>query len=282
MREGAWVGRAPAGSGSGRHVAEGGLSAARAARCAALLRRRQPLFRAGAWRRAAASVAGAGAAQRASAGSESDRHDEEGGCRRLAWLEARLRCAAASLTADPAPGGRGEPRTIVAGGGGAAVAARASLQPRLRSRRRPLHLPHAPPSRLSALVGRSRSGRHRVRARRLCAARCGAGRAWRSVWCVERRVVGQSVLCAGCSHSLQLRCLCYSTCAPGRLLALVCDVLSFLTSSGTTVKFSRRVDLGVNNISRSNLRLDVAHPIPSHAPHAARGASPSRPESRAA
>ena len=29
MREGAWVGRAPAGSGSGRHVAEGGLSAAR-------------------------------------------------------------------------------------------------------------------------------------------------------------------------------------------------------------------------------------------------------------
>ena len=47
----AWVGRAPAGSGSGRHVAEGGLSAARAARRAALLRRRQPLFRAGAWRR---------------------------------------------------------------------------------------------------------------------------------------------------------------------------------------------------------------------------------------
>ena len=36
----------------------GGLSAARAARRATLLRRRQPLFRAGAWRRAAASVAG--------------------------------------------------------------------------------------------------------------------------------------------------------------------------------------------------------------------------------
>ena len=51
VREGAWVGRAPAGSGSGRHVEEGGLSAARAARRAALLRRRQPLFRAGAWRR---------------------------------------------------------------------------------------------------------------------------------------------------------------------------------------------------------------------------------------
>ena len=35
-----------------------GLSAARAPRRAALLRRRQPLFRAGAWRRAAASIAG--------------------------------------------------------------------------------------------------------------------------------------------------------------------------------------------------------------------------------
>ena len=35
-----------------------GLSAARAPRRAALLRRRQPLFRAGAWRRAAAGVAG--------------------------------------------------------------------------------------------------------------------------------------------------------------------------------------------------------------------------------
>ena len=98
----------------------------------------------------------------------------------------------------------------------------------------------------------------------------------------EACVVGLSVRCAGCSHSLQLRCLCKSTCAAGRLLALVCGVLSFLTSSGTTVKFSRRVDLGVNNISRSNLRLVVAHPIPSHAPHAARGASPSRPESRVA
>ena len=78
----------------------GGLSAARAARRAALLRRRQPLFRAGAWRRAAAGVAGAVAAQRASAGSESGRHVEEGGwggCRRLVWLEARLRCAALSL-----------------------------------------------------------------------------------------------------------------------------------------------------------------------------------------
>ena len=41
-----------------------GLSAARAPRRAALLRRRQPLFRAGAWRRAAAGVAGAVAAQR--------------------------------------------------------------------------------------------------------------------------------------------------------------------------------------------------------------------------
>ena len=57
MREGAWVGRAPAGSGSGRHVEVGGCRRLEH-RGVPLLCRRQPLFRAGAWRRAAASVAG--------------------------------------------------------------------------------------------------------------------------------------------------------------------------------------------------------------------------------
>ncbi|EOD17736.1 hypothetical protein EMIHUDRAFT_436247, partial [Emiliania huxleyi CCMP1516] len=126
-----------------------------------------------------------GGGEGSSAGSESDRHERRGGgCRRPVWL-----------TADPAPGGGGEPRTIVAGGGGAAAAARPSLQPRLRSRRRPPCTYHTLPSRHPAqggvgrAVGAGAAAVHRVRARRLCAPRCGARRAWRSVWCVERRVL---------------------------------------------------------------------------------------------
>ena len=65
MRGGAWVGRAPAGPGNGRHVEVGGCRRLEH-RGVPLLCRRQPLFRAGARRRAAASVAGAGAAQRLS------------------------------------------------------------------------------------------------------------------------------------------------------------------------------------------------------------------------
>ena len=65
VREGAWVGRAPAGPGNGRHVEVGGCRRLER-RGVPLLCRRQPLFRAGAWRRAAASVACAGAAQRLS------------------------------------------------------------------------------------------------------------------------------------------------------------------------------------------------------------------------
>ena len=87
-----------------------GLSAARAPRRAALLRRRQPLFRAGAWRRAAAGVAGAGAARvhrpaaRATVmnrATKTARH-----VRALAGLEARSPCAACPVCVSASPRSR--------------------------------------------------------------------------------------------------------------------------------------------------------------------------------
>jgi len=253
VREGAWVGRAPAGSGSGRHVEEWGCRRLER-RGVPLLRRRQPLFRAGAWRRAAAGVAGvAGAvaarvhrpaaratvmkgggglsAARVALGAPTLRRREPH-CRSGAWRRGR---AANNRRWWWWCGGGGSPFTPAA----------APFPPPPT-----VHLPHA--AEQAPGSGWSRSGR-RCRSggspsctctAPLRAALRGEARLAERVVRGEACVVGLSVLCAGCSHQ---------PAASVFVLLNLCGwphfgtgfFLSFLTSSGTTEKFSRRVALGV-------------------------------------
>ena len=119
MREGAWVGRAPADSGSGRHVEEGTWCCSNDDACRSAAPPIAPLPS----RRVAASrgqyrwCGGGGSLHRPAAGAAIT--SMRGGCRRLVWLEAYA--DRPSPTADPAPGVWGEPRSsslMVYGGGG--------------------------------------------------------------------------------------------------------------------------------------------------------------------
>ena len=119
VREGAWVGRAPAGSGSGRHVEEGTWCCSNDDACRSAAPPIAPLPS----RRVAASrgqcrwCGGGGSLHRPAAGAAIT--SMRGGCRRLVWLEAYA--DRPSPTADPAPGVWGEPRSsslMVYGGGG--------------------------------------------------------------------------------------------------------------------------------------------------------------------
>ena len=88
MREGAWVGRAPAGSGSGRHVEEGTWCCSNDDACRSAAPPIAPLPS----RRVAASrgqyrwCGGGGSLHRPAAGAAIT--SMRGGCRRLVWLEA--------------------------------------------------------------------------------------------------------------------------------------------------------------------------------------------------
>ena len=88
MREGAWVGRAPAGSGSGRHVEEGTWCCSNDDACRSAAPPIAPLPS----RRVAASrgqyrwCGGGGSLHRPAAGAAIT--SMKGGCRRLVWLEA--------------------------------------------------------------------------------------------------------------------------------------------------------------------------------------------------
>ena len=195
MREGAWVGRAPAGSGSGRHVEEWG--------CRRLERRGEPLC--------------------CAADSPSSEPARGGEPRPVSLVRGRrsVHRPAARATVMKGGGGavggsRGSRRAYAAPPraslpirrlAGGASREQSSLVVVVRRRRLALHssrgsVPaaahrtyHTPPSRHPAqggvgrAVGAGAAAVHRARARRLCAPRCGARRAWRSVWCVERRVL---------------------------------------------------------------------------------------------
>ena len=133
MREGAWVGRAPAGSGSGRHVEEGTWCCSNDDACRSAAPPIAPLPS----RRVAASrgqcrwCGGGGSLHRPAAGAAIT--SMRGGCRRLVWLEA--------YAAPPKPYCRssawrlGRAAVVVADGMAAAAAARPSLRPQFRSRR---------------------------------------------------------------------------------------------------------------------------------------------------
>ena len=88
VREGAWVGRAPAGSGSGRHVEEGTWCCSNDDACRSAAPPIAPLPS----RRVAASrgqyrwCGGGGSLHRPAAGAAIT--SMKGGCRRLVWLEA--------------------------------------------------------------------------------------------------------------------------------------------------------------------------------------------------
>ena len=88
MREGAWVGRAPAGSGSGRHVEEGTWCCSNddACRSAALPTAPLPSRRVAASRGQYRWCGGGGSLHRPAAGAAIT--SMRGGCRRLVWLEA--------------------------------------------------------------------------------------------------------------------------------------------------------------------------------------------------
>ena len=133
VREGAWVGRAPAGSGSGRHVEEGTWCCSNDDACRSAAPPIAPLPS----RRVAASrgqyrwCGGGGSLHRPAAGAAIT--SMRGGCRRLVWLEA--------YAAPPKPYCRssawrlGRAAVVVADGMAAAAAARPSLRPQFRSRR---------------------------------------------------------------------------------------------------------------------------------------------------
>ena len=155
MREGAWVGRAPAGSGSGRHVEEGTWCCSNDDACRSAAPPIAPLPS----RRVAASrgqyrwCGGGGSLHRPAAGAAIT--SMRGGCRRLVWLEA--------YAAPPKPYCRssawrlGRAAVVVAdgwygGGGGGSPFPPAAIPIPPRSRE-VAHTPYAlSPQRLSVLA----------------------------------------------------------------------------------------------------------------------------------